>query len=166
MKLTYTMLGLFLTANLLRAEVVPPNDPLTEREQQIVAAAESATQSAPRFNGALVVGIHPNTPLIYSLAVSGQRPMTFNARHLPTGLTLDQRTGIINGSVKRAGEYKFIATAKNSMGETKAEIKIVAGDTLALTPPLGWNSYDNFGDAVTEAEALTNATWLKQHLQP
>jgi alpha-galactosidase len=34
----------------------------------------------------------------------------------------------------------------------------------APTPPLGWNSYDSFGDSVTEAEVLTNAQWLRQHL--
>ena len=31
---------------------------------------------------------------------------------------------------------------------------------------MGWNSYDNFGDAVTEAETLANAEWMKEHLQP
>jgi alpha-galactosidase len=29
---------------------------------------------------------------------------------------------------------------------------------------MGWNSYDNFGDAVTEAEVLANATYMKDHL--
>ncbi len=31
---------------------------------------------------------------------------------------------------------------------------------------MGWNSYDAFGDSVTEAEVLANAAWLKEHLQP
>ena len=34
----------------------------------------------------------------------------------------------------------------------------------ALTPPMGWNSYDAFGDSVTEAEVLTNASYLKEKL--
>ena len=34
----------------------------------------------------------------------------------------------------------------------------------AATPPMGWNSYDAFGDSVTEAEVLANATYLKDHL--
>jgi len=34
----------------------------------------------------------------------------------------------------------------------------------ALTPPLGWNSYDAYGDSVTEAEVLTNANYLKEKL--
>ncbi len=34
----------------------------------------------------------------------------------------------------------------------------------APTPPMGWNSYDAFGDSVTEAETLANARYLKKHL--
>lgn len=34
----------------------------------------------------------------------------------------------------------------------------------ASTPPLGWNSYDAFGDSVTEEETLANANYIKQHL--
>jgi alpha-galactosidase len=36
---------------------------------------------------------------------------------------------------------------------------------FALTPPMGWNSYDSFGDSVTEAEIMANATYLHDHLQ-
>ena len=155
---------LILSAGVLRAQIISPNTNLTAREQQIVAA--SGRQAAPRFNGARMVGVQPGTPLIYSLAVSGERPVAFSAQNLPRGLKLDPETGSLTGKLNTAGEYPFKATAKNSVGEAEAEIKIVCGDTLALTPPLGWNSYDNFGDAVTEAETLTNAAWLKEHLQP
>lgn len=34
----------------------------------------------------------------------------------------------------------------------------------APTPPMGWNSYDTFGDSVTEAETLANAAYMKDHL--
>ena len=34
----------------------------------------------------------------------------------------------------------------------------------AQTPPMGWNSYNSFGDSVTEAEFRTNAVYLKEHL--
>ena len=35
---------------------------------------------------------------------------------------------------------------------------------FTLTPPMGWNSYDAFGDSVTEAEVLANAHYLKDKL--
>jgi hypothetical protein len=166
MKLLHTILLLFLPAVLLGATGTPPDQPLTEREQQIIAAGTREARAAPRFNGALRVGVYPRTPLIYALAISGERPMTFEAKRMPEGLKLDPDTGVISGSLEQAGEYQIRAVARNGAGQAEGVITIVVGDTLALTPPLGWNSYDNFGDAVTEAETLTNAGWLKQHLQP
>lgn len=150
----------------VRAEIVSPDTNLTTREKQIVAASELAAHSAPRFNGARIVGIYPRTPLIYSLAVSGERPISFAAKGLPRGLDLDRQTGAISGSLAKPGHYRFTAIAKNSLGRTSARIEIVCGNTLALTPPMGWDSYDAFGDSVRESEVLANARWMKKHLQP
>ena len=35
---------------------------------------------------------------------------------------------------------------------------------MAPTPPMGWNSYDSFGDNVTEEEILANARYQQEHL--
>jgi hypothetical protein len=147
------------------AAVVSPNTNLNTREEQIVAASKN-TEAAPQFHGTYVVGVRPNTPLIHSLPATGKRPLSFSVRKMPKGLTLDPETGIITGSLGVPGEYKLSVTARNSAGRTSAEIKIICGDTLALTPPMGWNSYDAFGDSVRESEVLANAAWLKEHLQP
>jgi alpha-galactosidase len=37
---------------------------------------------------------------------------------------------------------------------------------FAPTPPMGWNSYDAFGDSVTEDEVLANAVYVKDKLLP
>ncbi len=148
----------------LPAGIISPDTNLTAREEQIIVAAKA--DAAPRFNGAHIIGIYTGTPLICSLAVSGERPVSFSAEDLPLGLKLDPHSGIISGSLEKAGEHQFKAIAENSAGRAKTEIKIIAGDVLALTPPMGWNSYDNFGDSVTETEALANAEWMKEHLQP
>jgi hypothetical protein len=155
---------LLTSTGVLRAETVAVDTNLTDRETQIIAAAKP--DARPQFNGARIVGVRPGTPLVYSLAVSGRRPVSFSANDLPDGLKLDPETGTVTGSLSRAGNYEFKAIAKNSDGEAKAEIRILCGDTLALTPPMGWNSYDAFGDSVTEAETIANAKWLKSHLQP
>ena len=39
-------------------------------------------------------------------------------------------------------------------------------DRLALTPPMGWNSWDCYMSAVTEAELLENARYQAEHLLP
>ena len=154
-----------LAANQLSAaEIVSPDTNLTAREEQIIAASKPA--AIPQFNGARIVGVRSGTPLILLLAVSGERPLEFSAKHLPSGLVLDAKTGVITGLLKRAGEYAFEAAVKNPAGKTSERIKILCGDTLALTPPIGWNSYDAYGDSVRESEVLTNAEWMKQHLQP
>ena len=85
---------------------------------------------------------------------------------MPPGLKLDPQTGIITGSLEKTGEYQLKVSARNSTGAAETEINVVCGDTLALTPPMGWNSYDAYGDSVRESEVLTNAEWMKQHLQP
>jgi hypothetical protein len=155
---------LLLTAGCLLAQNVSPNINLTSREEQIIAAAKN--EVVPRFNGAQVVGIRPGTPFLHSLAVTGTRPLIFSARKLPGGLSLDSKTGIITGSLKRAGEYIVKVAAKNSAGKAESKIKIVCGDALALTPPMGWNSYDAFGDNVVESEVLANARYVAEKLQP
>ena len=164
MKAGVAVLILSLTANHLIGQVLSPNTNLTAREEQIVGAAKPG--AGPRFNGARIIGIRPGTPLIYSLAVSGDRPMSFAVKNPPAGLALDTKTGVITGLIPEAGEYRFKATARNSAGKATAEIKIVCGDTLALTPPLGWNSYDAFGDNVVESEFLANARYMAAKLQP
>jgi alpha-galactosidase len=37
---------------------------------------------------------------------------------------------------------------------------------LALTPPMGWNSWDCYGASVTEAEVRANAEYMAEHLKP
>jgi alpha-galactosidase len=35
----------------------------------------------------------------------------------------------------------------------------------ALTPPMGWNSWDCYGPTITEAEVMANADYMAEHLQ-
>ena len=155
---------LFAFSVLAAAQGSSPNTDLDAREQQIIAAAR--TEAAPAFHGPRIIGVRPNTPLIFSLAVSGERPVAFGVKKLPPGLKLDSATGIITGTVARPGEFTFTALANNSAGQAHTQITLVCGDQLALTPPMGWNSYDTFGDSVTEQEMRTNIDWFKHHLQP
>ncbi|AFZ66354.1 hypothetical protein Deipe_0778 [Deinococcus peraridilitoris DSM 19664] len=37
---------------------------------------------------------------------------------------------------------------------------------VAVTPPMGWNSWDCYGASVTELEVLGNAQYLAEHLKP
>src|SRR5579862_5298741 len=155
---------LFLAVGCLYAQNSSTNTNLTASEEQIIAAAKAA--AAPRFNDARIIGIRPGTPFLHSLAVTGARPLVFSVKKLPDGLALDPQTGIITGVLKKKGTFTFTASAQNSAGTATTKIKIVCGDTLALTPPMGWNSYDAFGDNVVESEVLANAHYVAAKLQP
>jgi len=102
----------------------------------------------PRINGARVFGVRPGSPFIFRIPSTGIRPMTFAVENLPEGLSLDPATGIITGKVSKAGEYKVVLKAKNAKGEAKRDFRIRVGDKLALTPPMGWNSWNVWGLAV------------------
>jgi alpha-galactosidase len=112
--------------------------------------------AAPRINGARIVGVRPTHPFLYVIAATGARPMTFAVAGLPTGLKFDAPTGIISGSVAERGTYAVEVTAKNAHGAAKRELRIVVGDKIALTPPMGWNSWNCFASAVT-AENVKSA---------
>ncbi|MBN1422134.1 MAG: NPCBM/NEW2 domain-containing protein [Planctomycetes bacterium] len=106
----------------------------------------------PRINGPRVYGCRPGRPFIYRIPATGERPMTFAADALPSTLRLDTATGIISGSApKERGEHRVTLRAKNGRGSASRPFTIVAGDTLALTPPMGWNHWYTFYDRVSDA---------------
>ncbi|MBN2684102.1 MAG: NPCBM/NEW2 domain-containing protein [Pontiellaceae bacterium] len=103
----------------------------------------------PRINGTKVFGVRPGSPFFFRIAATGDRPMTFSADGLPEGLKLDSKTGQITGELKKEGEYKVMLHARNALGEAEREFKIVCGQTIGLTPAMGWNSWNCFASAVT-----------------
>lgn len=100
------------------------------------------TPETPQINGARVFGVRPGSPFLYSVPVTGKRPIKYTAKNLPRGLKLNKKTGYITGVLNKRGEYKVTLYAKNSLGKTKRDFKIIVGDKIALTPPMGWNSWN------------------------
>ncbi len=111
----------------------------------------------PRINGPAVYGLHPGSPFLYRIPCTGDRPMTFRAENLPSGLALDSATGIITGQAATAGTVRVKLFAKNALGETSRELRLEIGKQLALTPPMGWNSWYIYYNHVTEADLRTAA---------
>ena len=67
--------------------------------------------------------------------------MKFAAAKLPEGLRVDPDNGQITGSIEKPGEYILTFEASNQLGTARRNFKVVCGDTLALTPHMGWNSW-------------------------
>ena len=111
----------------------------------------------PRLQGPPVVGLRPGSPLLYRIPCSGERPIEFAASELPEGIELDAARGILHGSTQEAGTHDVALIADNEHGTAGAMLKIVVGDRLALTPPMGWNSwyihYDRISDELMRQAA-------------
>ena len=60
-------------------------------EETIIRTPPPSPQ--PRINGAKVFGVRPSHPLLFTIAVTGRRPMEFAAEGLPAGLKLDSANG-------------------------------------------------------------------------
>jgi alpha-galactosidase len=105
----------------------------------------------PRINGPVVYGARAGRPFLYRIPATGVRPMTFGATALPGSLALDAETGIVSGHVpEKDGEYLVMLSAENALGSTQRPFKIVVGETLALTPPMGWNHWYTHYDHITD----------------
>ncbi len=117
----------------------------------------------PRINGPKIYGARPGNDFLYRIAATGEKPVTFKAKGLPKGLTLDAQTGIISGKVQKEGTYEVMLTATNKKGKCNRSFAIVAGKQIALTPPLGWNSWNCFACAIDQekvkvaADAMVNS---------
>jgi alpha-galactosidase len=104
----------------------------------------------PRINGARIFGVHPGHPFLFTIPATGDRPMTFAVDRLPKGLTVDVSTGQIQGRIEKPGTYVVTLRAANQLGKAKRKFKIVCGETLALTPHMGWNSWYVWEGHVTD----------------
>jgi alpha-galactosidase len=130
-------------------------------------AAEPSTNSAliltppplatPRINGPRIYGQRPGRPFLYTIPATGERPMTFAVDGLPDGLKLDPNTGRITGTTDTRGEHRVTLRATNALGTAELPFRIVIGDSIALTPPMGWNSWNCWAGAVDQDKVLRSA---------
>lgn len=109
-----------------------------------------AAPASPRINGARVFAARPGSDVLYRVPCTGERPMVFSAEGLPKGLSINPETGIITGKVKKAGNYPVTITATNALGADSRVLTFKIGEELALTPPLGWSSWNCWGLSINE----------------
>src|SRR4051812_721929 len=83
------------------------------------------TPATPRINGPAVFGVRPGHPFLYTIPVTGDRPITFAVDRLPAGLRVDTKSGQIRGELDKAGEYTVTLRARNPKGSDKKKFRIV-----------------------------------------
>jgi alpha-galactosidase len=112
---------------------------------------------APRINGPSVFGVRPGNPVLYDIPVTGEHPLQITVTGLPKGLQFDPQRAEITGALSKTGEHRLAFHAKNAQGRTDKEFKILVGETIALTPPMGWNSWNCWGSKVDAEKVLKSA---------
>jgi alpha-galactosidase len=136
---------------------IPESTPVANDAPVILNPPANAT---PEVHGPRIFGVRPGSPFLYTIPATGDRPMTFSADNLPQGLNLDASSGQITGNLATTGTFPVTLHAKNSLGEASRDFKIVVGDEIALTPPIGWNSWNCWGTGVTQEKVLRSARAL------
>jgi len=137
------------------------NDVYSYKEESPYVLTPTSPET-PKINGAKVYGARVGKPFMFTIAATGVRPMNFDAKNLPKGLSINKKTGIITGRVNETGDYKVILVAENAKGKAESELIIKIGDKIMLTPPLGWNSWNAWGLSVDEGKVIASAKVYKE----
>jgi len=114
----------------------------------------------PKINSAKVFGVRPGSPVLYKIAATGEKPLQYAVENLPEGLKLDAATGVISGALTNKGDYQLTMKVKNAKGSAEKQLTIKVGDLLALTPPMGWNSWNCWGLSVSAEKVKSSAQAL------
>jgi alpha-galactosidase len=115
----------------------------------------------PAIHGPRITGATVGKPFEFMIPATGEGPLTFEAANLPAGLTLDKNTGIISGTLPALGSTLVHLTVRGPRGSSKRSLTIVGGSrALALTPPMGWNSWNVWAGAVTDQKVRDAADQL------
>jgi len=141
------------------------------RSKKMVTASEEvpyiltpAAAASPHINSPEVYGIRTGAAFLYKIPATGEKPMTYMVTGLPTGLTLDKQTGIITGTLSKKGNYPVQLTVKNKLGSATRRLTIICGDKIALTPALGWNSWNCWGLSVSDEKIKASAAAMASQL--
>lgn len=109
------------------------------------------------INGARVTGATPGKPFHFLIPATGKAPLKYACQDLPEGLSLDREKGIISGSLKKEGQFQVTLKVSDSTGEAQRQLTIYSGTAkLAMTPPMGWNSWNVFA-AEIDRERIKDA---------
>ncbi|MGD0516829.1 MAG: putative Ig domain-containing protein, partial [Thermoguttaceae bacterium] len=126
----------------------------TAKAQEIRTPAPPPT---PRVNGPSVFGVRPSSPVLYKIPATGDGTLTYSVDNLPAGLSLNSSTGEITGTLTTAGDYAMTLRTTNSLGSNTKQFQIKVGDTINLTPAMGWNSWNAYGTTVSASLIQTAA---------
>lgn len=116
-----------------------------------------AVAKSPRINSPKIFGAKPGNPFLFNVVATGEAPITYSVDHLPSGLKMDAKTGIITGVINKRGTYLVTMKAKNNFGAAQKQLTIKIGDTISLTPPIGWNGWNSWARLIDREKVIASA---------
>ena len=126
----------------------PPTDVRSHSRQLGILTPKPGPE--PRINGARVYGVRPGRPVLFRLPVTGEKvEVSLGGLEGLGGLEFDPKTRVLSGSIAKRGEYRLTIVATNAYGRDEKPFTIKVGDTISLTPAMGWNSWNCFSTEVT-----------------
>ncbi len=130
-----------------------------EQKHELKFLLTPPAPATPRFNTPAIFGVRPESPVIFRFGISGEKPIKVTANELPKGLKLTE-DGVLSGSIKKQGEIHFTVTAENAKGKAQQDFTLRVGWTIALTPPMGWNSWNCWALSVSQEKVMSSAQAL------
>ena len=113
-----------------------------EKEMKIASIVDGVK---PVIHGTRVTGASPNCPFFFAIPATGEKPLTFSASNLPVSLSIDPLTGFITGKISSPIQKIAEITVSNRHGKDKRYLTIICKPRgVALTPPMGWNSWNQW----------------------
>lgn len=104
-------------------------------------------KSLPRYNGAKRIGARPGNPVFFHLPLTDG---TLSAKQLPDGIVFHAKNATVSGSIAAPGNYPLEFVAENETGAVSFSVELVIGEEIALTPPMGWNSWYCHSESVSD----------------
>jgi len=133
------------------------SDPRGARGQNGPAILTPPSPPEPLIHGAQIFGARPGAPFLFTIPATGDLPIRYEAAGLPEGLKLDPQTGQISGSAAQRGSFTVTLKVSNAVGRSQRELRIEIGERLALTPPMGWNSWNCWAESVDQEKVVRAA---------
>jgi alpha-galactosidase len=126
-----------------------------------VGAAGAVSREAPApLWGPPRIGLRRGRPFVHLLSIDPGATSTVTLDGLPPGMAFDRRTRVISGRTRAVGSHPVRIRADGPGSQPLGSIELVVGEEICLTPPLGWNSWNAFGPAVTEDDVRRAAAML------
>jgi hypothetical protein len=107
---------------------------------------------ASPLDGPRRLGIRPGHPAVFRLSLAAGSASAVRVSGLPDGLQFDPSARIVRGRTRVRGNHALTISGEGKSAPWTDRVVIAVGDDICLTPPLGWNSWNSLGPAVSEED--------------